>query len=70
MKTILTLIALLSIPTIATAGATLHAEATANDQTHTLDIAVNDDGSYSLLIDGQAPAAPGAPDTPTLPTLP
>lgn len=72
-KTMFVLMALLATSGSALAGGTLHAEITANGETHTLDATVGDDGSASVLVDGEpvgAPELPAAPEVPSAPEVP
>jgi hypothetical protein len=79
MKTMLALLALLTIPGLAAAGATVHVGASTPAGDHTVDIAIDDAGNASVLVDGQPvgapsapglPSAPGVPDVPSVPDLP
>ncbi len=54
----------------AVAGGELHLTLQANEETHTVDTFVGDDGSTVLLVDGQPVEAPAAPELPAQPTLP
>ena len=73
MKLMIALVALIAIAVPAHADGTAHIEATANGETHTVDLVFADDGTATLLVDGQpvsTPAAPGLPATPELPATP
>ena len=64
-----------SLACAGSAGAGLegHADVDAAGESHTVDLWVNDDGTYSLLVDGAplaVPEAPGAPELPPTPELP
>src|SRR5579885_2857263 len=53
MKTLVALLALVALSGLASASVTGHAEATANGETHTVDILIDDSGNASILVDGQ-----------------
>lgn len=70
---LLVLVATLAVSGSALAGVDAHIAATLDGETHTVDLVIHDDGSYSLLVDGQpvgAPEVPSAPEVPAAPALP
>ena len=72
-KTILILMALVTISAPAAALGEFHLSIEANGETRTVDASVGDDGSATLLVDGEpvgAPEAPELPAAPEVPTLP
>lgn len=85
-QALVAMLALLATSSTALAGGSVHAlVGLPTGETHTVDLAVNDDGTYTLLLDGapvdptalpgipsapEVPALPGAPEIPALPTLP
>lgn len=69
-KTILVLMALLTIAGPAVAGGEIHLDLNANGEAHTVDATVGDDGSAEILVDGQPVGAPAAPEAPEVPSLP
>lgn len=70
-KTLLSLVAAIALAGSAAAGFEAHLSAETMEDERTIDIWVNDDGTYTVLVDGESvvPALPGAP-TPELPALP
>lgn len=74
------MLALIATSSTALAGGSVHAlVGLPTGETHTIDVTVNDDGTYTLLLDGApvdptalpgAPAIPSAPEVPTLPVVP
>jgi hypothetical protein len=70
MKTLLALVALLATSGLASAGAEAHVFLDAAGQTHSADVYVADDGTVTVLVDGQPVAVPSAPGAPQLPPLP
>lgn len=69
-KTILVLMALLTIAGPAMAGGDLHFAIDANGESHTVDASLGEDGSATVLVDGQPVGAPELPAAPEVPTLP
>lgn len=66
-KTMFALVASLAFAGSAVAGLESHADVTAAGESHTVDLWVDDDGTYTLLVDGQPLGAPALPPTPELP---
>lgn len=58
---IATLLVLTLVPGLAAAGAEFHLDLNANGETHTVDVIVGDDGSATILVDGQPVGAPALP---------
>lgn len=58
---IATLLVLTLAPGLAAAGAELHLDLNANGESHTVDLTVGDDGTATLLVDGQPVGAPALP---------
>lgn len=70
---VLALVALLATAGPAMAALDAHVFLQAEGETHTVDLFVGDDGSITLLVDGEpvgAPELPGAPEAPATPELP
>lgn len=70
IKTFLVMMALVTISGPALAGGEFHFEVDANGETHTIDATVGDDGSASVLVDGEPVGAPEAPEVPETPEAP